>query len=391
MRVLAFVGTRADLFPLGPVLRKLGENAGVGLHVATAVGFQEGAAAGQLLDAGLAGLAFEHHDLGLHLPEITVAAQAAAGAELSLRMSALLREVSPEALVVLGDRWELMYAVPPAVLSGTRVVHLHGGEVTEGALDERVRHAMTKLADQHCVSTAGAGRRVAQLGESADRIHVTGAPGLDRFAGVEPLSPQEFEEALGVPLVRPAVLATYHPPTAGSGVDVRASAEGLFGEVVAQAGSAVMTYPGFDAGRDEIIGVLEGIARSALPHVAVRENLGSLYPRVLATVDAVVGNSSSGILEAASFGLPVVNVGDRQKGRECGANVLHCAEDRQAVADAMRQALSPGFRALSSQTANPYGDSRAAGRIEGVIVNSGSTGLAKKFVDVEEGENSGDS
>lgn len=118
-----------------------------------------------------------HHDLGLHLDDASVLGQLALGPKLSGNMADLIQRSQPDAVVVLGDRWELLYVVPSVVVSGVRLVHLHGGEVTEGALDERVRHAVTKLADQHCVSTAGAARRVAQLGESPERIHQQAPPG----------------------------------------------------------------------------------------------------------------------------------------------------------------------------------------------------------------------
>jgi UDP-N-acetylglucosamine 2-epimerase (non-hydrolysing) len=382
MRVLAFVGSRADLFPFMPVLRELGQRADVELSVCSAVGFADGTAAGVLADGGLDGDQYTLHDLGLFLSESSAAAQTVLGARLSEKFSAVLQSVAPDAVVVLGDRWELMYVVPPTVLHGCRLVHLHGGEVTEGALDERVRHAVSKLADQHCVSTAGAARRVAQLGESSDRIHLTGAPGLDRFAGVGPLSDAEFREAFGADLQRPLVVATYHPPTAEQGQPVGALARQVFEEVTAAAGTAILTYPGFDAGREEIIAEIHALHdESDDGTVMVRESLGSLYPRVMATADVLVGNSSSGILEAASFGLPVVNVGARQQGREHAGNVIDCPEEKLAIRSSIERALSPAFRRTASTVVNPYGDGHAAVRIADVVAASATTPLTKVFVD----------
>lgn len=382
MKVLAFAGTRADLFPLGPVLVALAADSTVELHVATAIGFPDGSAPDRLIEAGLSPGTFVHHELGLYLAEPSAERQSLAGAALSAGMAKLLPEVQPDAVVVLGDRWELLYVLPPVVISGIRLIHLHGGEVTEGALDERVRHAVTKLADQHCVSTAQAARRVAQLGESAERIHQTGAPGLDRFAHPVPLSGEEFQAEFGVPLVQPLVMATYHPPTAEMGTNAGELAREVFEETLAQAGTAILTYPGFDAGREDIIAVLEEIRDRNLPGVIVRESLGPLYPRVMATVRALVGNSSSGILEAASFHVPVVNVGDRQRGREYGANVLHCRDERNEIHASIEKALSPQFQLTCRSVVNPYGDSHSAEPIERVIVGSLATGLTKAFVDL---------
>ncbi|MBO9705179.1 MAG: UDP-N-acetylglucosamine 2-epimerase (hydrolyzing) [Arthrobacter sp.] len=386
MKVLAFVGTRADLFPLGPVLTALAADDAVDLHVATAIGFPEGTAKARLLEAGLTDGDFTHHELGLHLETLTADSQTRAGAELSAAMADLARDLAPEAIVVLGDRWELLYVIPPFILRGIRLIHLHGGEVTEGALDERVRHAVTKLADQHCVSTAGAARRVAQLGESADRIHQTGAPGLDRFADPVPLSAEEFEREFGTPLVQPLVLVTYHPPTAEMRGGAGELARQVFEESITQAGTTILTYPGFDTGREEIIAELQSLEAEGIPGVIVRESLGPLYPRVMATVQALVGNSSSGILEAASFGVPVVNVGDRQRGREHGANVVHARDEREEIRASIEKVLTTPFRALSRDVVNPYGDSHAAALIEKVVVESPETGLSKTFVDISVGD-----
>lgn len=386
MRVLAFAGTRADLFPLGPVLVALAGNPEVELHVATAVGFPGRSAGDRLRETGLADGDFTHHDLHLYLDEASAAGQLRIGPQLAASVAGLLERVRPDAVVVLGDRWELLYVVPAVVVGGVRLVHLHGGEVTEGALDERVRHAVTKLADQHCVSTAGAARRVAQLGESPERIHQTGAPGLDRFAVPHPLTPAEFELEFGQPLNRPLLMVTCHPTTAEMQSNAGEVARNVFDEALSAGATVILTYPGFDAGRDDIVAELESIAARGIAGAIVRESLGPLYPRVMATIDAVIGNSSSGILEAASFAVPVVNIGDRQKGREHGANVIQCPEERYQIRASIEKALSAEFRELSRQVVNPYGDSHSAERIARVIVGGGNLPLTKAFIDIGAGE-----
>ncbi|WP_045074767.1 UDP-N-acetylglucosamine 2-epimerase [Psychromicrobium lacuslunae] len=383
MRVLAFAGTRADLFPLGPVLESLATDPSVELHIVTAIGFEPGTAEERIQQAGVPAGSFTHHDLGLYLQSATAAEQLRLGPLLSEQIATLLPRIAAEAVVVLGDRWELLYLLPPVVISGVRLIHLHGGEVTEGALDERVRHAVTKLADQHCVSTDGSARRVAQLGEAAERIHRTGAPGLDRFREQQPLTAQEFEAEFGQPLRQPLLLVTYHPPTAGGVGRPGELARQVFEAAIAAAKTVILTYPGFDAGRDEIIAELQRLNAQQLTGVVVRESLGPLYPRVMATAQAMIGNSSSGILEAASFQMPVVDVGERQRGREHGANVLHSSDDPAALQATIEKALSSDFQQFCQSVINPYGDSHAAERISQVVLASGEQALSKAFVDCD--------
>ncbi|HET8614184.1 MAG TPA: UDP-N-acetylglucosamine 2-epimerase, partial [Actinomycetales bacterium] len=274
---------------------------------------------------------------------------------------------------------------PPAVLLGVPVVHLHGGEVTEGALDERVRHAVTKLADQHCVASEDAARRVRQLGEPADRVHVTGAPGLDRLAVAEPMTDDELAVVSGLPRIdRPVALFTYHPPTthdpAQAGPWAREAAEATLDEC----GTVIATHPGMDVGREGVLAALEEVAQRHPDRFVVVEALGREYPRALASVDVVVGNSSSGVIEAATVHVPAVDVGDRQQGRLRGANVLHAEEGRAAVAAGVRAALGSQWRERAQAAVNPYGDGKAAPRILDIVREAVGGDRVKEFVDLEE-------
>jgi UDP-N-acetylglucosamine 2-epimerase (non-hydrolysing) len=310
------------------------------------------------------------------------AAVVRSGPSLSSGAGAYLLDARPEVLVVLGDRWELLHVVPQAVLAGIRVVHLHGGEVTEGALDERVRHAVTKLADQHCVASQDAADRVRRLGEAPDRVHVTGAPGLDRLAGQPPPTTDALRAAVGADVARPLALFTYHPPTAVEDAQVRDWTAGALRATVSRCATVVATHPGMDAGREEVLAALAEAA--ADPRVVVRESLGADYPLVLRGADVVVGNSSSGVIEAATAGIPVVDVGDRQRGRLRGANVVHAGEGEPAVAAALDVALSQAHRRRSARVVNPYGDGRAAARVVDVVRAAPLAPLAKRFVDPPE-------
>jgi UDP-N-acetylglucosamine 2-epimerase (non-hydrolysing) len=265
------------------------------------------------------------------------------------------------------------------VLQGVPVVHLHGGEVTEGAVDERVRHAVSKLADQHCTATAAAAARLRRMGEPPERVHVTGAPGLDGLRGARPLAPEEFTALLGAPLRRPLALCTVHPATATRGPGPGELARTVLEAVTAAAATTVVTHPGQDPGREEVLEVIASFAGAE--GVVVRPSLGADYARVLATADVVVGNSSSGVIEAACLGVPAVDVGDRQAGRERAESVVTVAATPQAVRAGLAQALAPGARAAAAHVPSPYGSGPAAGLVVDVVLGAASSPRAKAFSD----------
>ena len=383
LTVAVFVGTRADLGPLSPVLEVLGAADDVVLRVLTGVMY----AADDLVAALPASASRDEWrravvPLAAPMGEVTAAAQLEQGALIARATGEVLREQRVDVLVVLGDRWELLYVVPPAVLLGVPIVHLHGGEVTEGAVDERVRHAVTKLADQHCVASEDAAARLRQLGEPADRIHVTGAPGLDRLAGAVAVPDDELATLLGVASVeRPLGLFTYHPPTAQAGAPVGEWAREAAEAALAVCGTVVATHPGMDGGRDEVLAALTALAADE-PRLRLVPALGRDYPRVLAASDVVVGNSSSGVIEAATVHVPAVDIGERQRGRLRGDNVVHADEGRAAVEAALRTALEPDWRARSAAVANPYGTGGASARILDIVRTAARKGRVKRFVDL---------
>ncbi|RYE75072.1 MAG: UDP-N-acetylglucosamine 2-epimerase (hydrolyzing), partial [Myxococcales bacterium] len=250
---------------------------------------------------------------------LDVSSQLHHGAALVEGIDRLLATEQIDRLLVLGDRWELLFIVPAFCLAGVPIVHLHGGEVTEGAIDERIRHAVTKLADLHCVASTDSERRLMQLGEAAERIVVTGAPGLDRYRDQAPYDDAQLADLLGRPPVRPLAMFTYHPPTNVGDLDVGTAAAEALAATAATCGTVIATHPGPDVGSAEILEALE-----SNPHdnVVVVKSLGRDYPGVLAASDVIVGNSSSGVIEAASVGVPAVDIGERQRGRLRGDNVI---------------------------------------------------------------------
>ena len=383
LTVAVFVGTRADLGPLLPVIEALAGAADLRLRVLTGVMYAADDLARALPPSGSVP---SWHERIVALAEpmaaVTADAQLEQGAAIARAAGHALAEERVDVLVVLGDRWELLYVVPPAVLLGVPVVHLHGGEVTEGALDERVRHAVTKLADQHCVASQDAAARLRQLGEDPARIHVTGAPGLDRLAMAAPLDDVALARLLGVAAVsRPLALFTYHPPTAAPSAPVAAWAREAAEAALAVCGTVVATHPGMDEGRDEVLAALTDLAATE-PRLRLVAALGRDYPGVLAAADVVVGNSSSGVIEAATAHVPAVDVGERQRGRLRGDNVVHADEGRTSVEEALRTALSPRWRDRTAAASNPYGEGGASERILAIVRGASGGSRTKHFVDL---------
>jgi UDP-hydrolysing UDP-N-acetyl-D-glucosamine 2-epimerase len=312
-----------------------------------------------------------------------VAAAEGAGAAVGEFARAFAAE-RPDLLLVLGDRFEMLAAAFAALLLRLPVAHLHGGEASEGAFDESIRHALTKLSHLHFAATEEAARRIRQLGEEPWRIVVSGAPALDAILSLEPLADEELERRIGLPLDPPPLVVTYHPTT----LDPRDPAE-LVRELLAaveQCGvPAVFTFPNADPGGLAVRREIEEFVRDRTSARAV-PSLGSIaYHSLLRRAAAVVGNSSSGIIEAASFRIPVVNVGARQDGRLRPGNVVDVGDDRDAILAGIRWALAEETRASLDGLENPYGDGRASERIVATLrdVELGARLLVKRFHDLD--------
>jgi len=268
---------------------------------------------------------------------------------------------------VLGDRFEMLAAAVAALPFALPVAHIHGGEVSEGAMDNQIRHAITKLAHLHFASAEVHARRIADMGEEAWRIHVVGAPGLDRIASTPPLSKDALARELDLPLDGPWLLVTFHPVT----LEYRETAshvEELLAALEKTDGTLVVTYPNADTSGRLIIERLEEFAARHPRRCRLARSLGErLYLSLLRHADLMIGNSSSGLIEAPSFGLPVVNIGARQRGRLRGGNVIDVEPAREDILRGIEVAQTPAFRARARAAANPYGDGRAAPRIVEVL------------------------
>ena len=268
----------------------------------------------------------------------------------------------PDILVVLGDRFDMFAAAVAALPFKIPVAHIHGGEVTRGAIDDSLRHSITKLSHLHFVSTTRYARRVIQLGEDPRRVTVCGAPGLDHLKSIRLLTRRELGKRFGVDLTVPPLLVTFHSTTleyekAGQQTDELLAALRAVGRPV------VFTLPNADTGGRVILRKITSFV-GQWPQSRLIENLGTqAYFSFMSVAAAMVGNSSSGIIEAPSFKLPVVNIGMRQDGRIRARNVLDVECERSSIAAAIRRALGGGFRGRLRRLANPYGDGRASERI----------------------------
>lgn len=289
----------------------------------------------------------------------------------------------PDVLVVLGDRFEMHAAALAALPFKIPVAHIHGGEITVGAIDDSLRHSLTKLSHLHFAATEEYAHRVIQLGEEPWRVLMTGGVGLDNVRSVTRLDRGELEALVGLCLEEPTLLVTFHPVTLEF-----EEAEWQTGELLSALGSAglpvVFTAPNADTGGRVVRSLIESYVRSTEGSVLV-ENLGTrAYFSLLSVAAAMVGNSSSGIIEAPSFELPVVNVGTRQEGRVRAANVIDVGYGRDEILTAVRRALDPRFREPLHGLANPYDAGGAAELIVDRLatVDLGAALITKRFHDL---------
>lgn len=275
--------------------------------------------------------------------------------------------LAPDLVVILGDRFEILAAASAALLAGIPIAHLHGGELTEGAYDDAIRHALTKMAHLHFTAAEPYRARVIQMGEDPARVWCTGGFGLDGVVKLHRMTRPELEESLGLSLGEQALMITFHPETA-SGASPRAQMAELLAALEETAAQLIFTMPNADNEGRVLFAMIEDFVARHPDRSCVHTSLGQRrYLSALAQVDAVVGNSSSGLIEAPAFGKGTVNIGARQDGRLRAASVVDCAADRGAIVQAIAQVLTPGFRAGLAEQTNPYGEGGASARTVSII------------------------
>jgi GDP/UDP-N,N'-diacetylbacillosamine 2-epimerase (hydrolysing) len=277
-------------------------------------------------------------------------------ADVTRGMTQLLERARPDALLLLGDRGEMLAGAIAALHVGVPVVHVHGGE-RSGTVDEPVRHAISKLASYHCAATDAARERLLKMGEAADRIFVTGAPGLDGLQELAAASREETLAALGLPAGADFVLALFHPVVQQAG-EAAQQTSALLQALHELALPVVWLEPNADAGAREILAALDAASLPAGSR-RMRHLPRAQFCAAMKHCAVMAGNSSSGIIEAASFGTPVVNIGTRQHMREHGPNVADVGTEAAAIAQALRAQRDHGRWTCE----NPWGDGHAGGRI----------------------------
>lgn len=296
---------------------------------------------------------------GLPLDCLLPAVEGGAGVQSAAVLAGVaqwLEERRPDALLILGDRYEMLAGAQAAMLARVPVIHIGGGHLTLGALDERVRHALSKLAALHLVASAGCGARVTALHEDPTAIHVLGAPELDALVQTAVTPRDEFCAALGLDPARPFLLVTLHPETNVDDATNARLAEAARQALLATPHQVLITAPCADPGNAPFLALCESLP-GLRPDARYVPNLGlRRYVAALHHAAAMVGNSSSGIIEAATAGLPVVNIGARQAGRDRAENVLDCVFDAAEIGRTVDAAIDPDFTARSRRVVNPYGD-----------------------------------
>lgn len=287
----------------------------------------------------------------------------------------------PDILVLLGDRYEILAAAQAAMVARIPIAHIAGGDVTEGAFDEAIRHCITKMAHLHFVTNEISARRVRQLGENPEYIFNIGSPGLDCIKRIKLIGRSELEKTLDFKFMEKNLLVTFHPVTLET-----QPAETQFQELLTALDNLgenigiIFTKPNADTGGRAIIRLLDSYVATH-PNARAFTSLGQArYLSVMSQVDAVVGNSSSGLYEAPSFGKPTVNIGDRQKGRLQASSVINCAQEAGAITEAILLALASDC----SDSINPYGDGSGSVRIKDSLkqIIEPSALLKKHFFDL---------
>ena len=297
-----------------------------------------------------------------------------------------LDRLKPDILVVLGDRFEILAATQAAMVARIPIAHIHGGEATEGLIDEAIRHAVTKMSHLHFTAAEPYRKRVIQLGEAPGRVFNTGAVGLDNLTQLNLLNRAELEKALDFKLnPAPVILCTYHPVTLSE--DDAGYVLGELFKALDRLPSAkvVFTKGNADTGGRVINQMIDDYALKNPERVAAFVSLGQVrYLSLLREADVVLGNSSSGIVEAPTARIPTVNIGDRQQGRLKAPSIIDCDESADSILIAIGKALSPEFQKIAAKGETYFGEDGASKRIKQILKETSLAGiLLKHFHDLE--------
>ena len=314
-------------------------------------------------------------------------ATASAAARCLDGMARAFADLRPDIVLILGDRYEMLPVATAATILRIPLAHIAGGEISEGAFDDNIRHALTKLSSLHFTATYDYRRRVIQMGEHPSRVFYCGALGVQNLMDLpDEASVAELEQFTGVKIDRDTLLVTFHPATLDTEATPADRCRALLDAIDRFPSSTVVfTYPNNDPGGEDIISLITAYANARPGRCAVIPSLGRRrYLSMLRHIGAVAGNSSSGIVEVPSAGIPTVDIGIRQKGRTASRSVIHCGDSADEIAEAIARALSPEGRAVAASAPNPYSLPGTAARIAQVLSEVPLDSLSpKRFFDLQ--------
>jgi len=281
-----------------------------------------------------------------------------------------LTNLAPDIVVILGDRFEIFAAVQAAMNLRIPIAHISGGELTEGVIDERYRHAITKMSDLHFVSNRDHEKRVIQMGEPPSKVFNVGNPGLDNFTNLKLLNKDELEKTLNFNLAKTNFLVTFHPLNTSSQNSCMDTQELVRALNQFPDAHIIITKPNADAGREGISNIFDRYSQANSNRVFVSSSLGQLtYLSALNVCDVVIGNSSSGIVEAPVVKKPTVNIGNRQAGRLKSKSIIDCEPNCNSISTAITLALSQDFKKILKETTSLYGKPGASEKIKNTLKN----------------------
>lgn len=379
MKVCMVTSTRADFGLLKGLMHRINNSSMFDLQVvATGTHLLEefGATRQDILNSGFT-VNLEVTELTSATTGLDVADQVGKGI---VGFSSGFQGLRPDVVILLGDRYEILAAAIAAFFVGIPLVHLHGGEVTHGAFDDTIRHSITKFARIHGVAAEEYAERVIRAGEPPESVHVIGGLGVDEILRTGLLSRKELEDSLGLDLGRPVFLATYHPVTAGTHNSSEEINSLIFALDSFPGATVVFTMPGADPEHKVISDRIAKAVAARAPNWHFVASLGQQkYLSLVALASAVVGNSSSGLLEAPTLKTPTVNIGNRQQGRLMASSVIQADATTADIIRALEQALSPGFQAVVAKTVNPYGTGGAVDKIVKILEETDFSRLGQKI------------
>ncbi len=278
------------------------------------------------------------------------------------------QELKPDLLLILGDRYEMLTAATAALIMRIPIAHISGGAISEGAFDDAIRHSITKMSQLHFTEAEDYRRRVIQLGEQPDRVFNVGALGVENIKKLPLMSEEEIEADIKFKIDKKTILVTYHPVTLGNHTVEQDITEFMNALCQRPDIRVIFTMPNSDTGSQAIVEAINGFVAKNQERSVAYKSLGVLrYLSVMKEVGAVVGNSSSGLVEVPSFGIPTLNIGDRQKGRLAAESVLNCDTDCESILAGLARVLSPEFIEIASKSQNPYDKEGTAKSIFDVI------------------------